>query len=264
LLQTNDNNKRRKTMIGSKAKLGASLLFLGLASLTTPVLADKAGDFAVFVGGAYIAPNSSGITTPQSVGAVAAPNGYPSPLNAGFNVINAADTASVQNTEAFVFSALYMVTDHVATELTIGVPPTLKLDLNVPNAAASFPGGAQAKVFFPSLVAKYLFNEPGSFYRPYLTLGVEYSKFSSITVQNSTLLNYMAGGGVTMSSSWNPVFGGGVLFNMDKHWMISAAVDYIPMKSDVTFNSPSSLATVTTTKLTINPINYLLKVGYQF
>jgi outer membrane protein len=158
-----------------------------------------------------------------------------------------------------------MVTDHVATELTIGVPPTLKLDLNVPNASASFPGGAQAKVFFPSLVAKYLFNEPGSFYRPYLTLGVEYSKFSSINVQNTTLLNNMAGGGVTMSSSWNPVFGGGVLFNMDKHWMISAAVDYIPMKSDITFTADPTHASVNTaTKLTINPINYLLKVGYQF
>jgi outer membrane protein len=250
-------------MIKSKAKLGASLLFLGLASLTTPVLADKAGDFAVFVGGAYIAPSGSGISTPTSTGALATT----------FNALNSADSASIQQTSAFIFSGLYMITDHVGAELTVGIPPTLKVDLNVPNAAGmspaqptSYPGGASAKVLFPSLVAKYFFNAPGSFYRPFLNLGVEYSKFSSINVQNTGLLPALAGGGVTMSSSWNPVFGGGVLLNLDKHWMISAAADYIPMKSDVTFTAPAAgyYSTVTTTKLTINPINYLLRVGYQF
>jgi outer membrane protein len=261
LQQTDDNNKRRITMIGSKAKLGASLLFLGLASLTTPALADKAGDFAVFVGGAYIAPSGSGISTPSSTG----------PAASNFNLLNSADSASIQKTSAFIFSGLYMITDHVGAELTVGVPPTLKVDLNVPGAAlqsqpTNYPGGASAKVMFPSLVAKYFFNAPGAFYRPFLNLGVEYSKFSSINVQNTGLLPALAGGGVTMSSSWNPVFGGGVLLNLDKHWMVSAAVDYIPMKSDVTFTAPAAVyySTVTTTKLTINPINYLLRVGYQF
>jgi outer membrane protein len=254
-------------MIGSKAKLGASLLFLGLASLTTPVLADKAGDWVVSVGGAYIAPSGSGITTPNTTGAAT----VPAQTAAGqFNAVNSADTASVQTSSAFVFSALYMITDHVATELTVGVPPTMKIDLNAPGAAllsqpTSYSAVAQAKVSFPSLVAKYLFNQPGAQFRPYLTLGVEYSQFSSITISSQPLPQMLAGAGVNMSSSWNPVFGGGLLVNLDKHWVVSAAVDYIPMKSNVTFTAPSSSASVvTTTKLTINPINYLLKVGYQF
>ena len=234
----------------------ASLLVAGASS----AFAQKAGDFILGVGGALIVPNTSlGTLTSTSSSA---------PSAAAFNATLNGANASIGQESTFVVSGLYMWTDNVATELTLGVPPKLTVDLDTPNGTAkTHPAAATARVYNPALVAKYLFNSPTDTLRPYLGLGVTYVSFTDATpnVADSTV-KALAGSSASLSSSWAPVFNAGLIYNIDSRWSINDSISYVPLKTDVSFTGPGlGAGTVATTgTLTINPVDYVVRVGYKF
>jgi outer membrane protein len=158
-----------------------------------------------------------------------------------------------------------MWTDNIATELTLGIPPTMTVDLTTPNGTSvNHNGAATAKALTPSLVAKYLFNSPGETWRPYLGLGVTYASFTNVEVNKSDyMVNVLAGTSASLSSSWAPVFNVGTIFNIDDKWSINASISYVPLKTDATFVNLTGNQTTTGT-LTINPVEYVIRLGYKF
>jgi len=240
-------------------------MILPLALLTSllavsPVFAQQAGDTIVNLGVAYIVPNASA-STPVSTG---------TPAAATFNGLLAGTDASIANETTASLSVLQMLTNNVAAELSVGVPPTLKVSLNLPNGTIpqSHPDAAQAKALTPALVGKYLFNTPQDPFRPYLGLGVTYASFRDVSINTSdpTLVT-VAGTSAKLRSSWAPVYNLGVIYNIDKKWSINASVSYIPLESEITLlggaSSPGAGLTTKST-LTINPTDYVVRIGYKF
>jgi outer membrane protein len=232
----------------SIVKFAFASLIVGLSSSAS---AQKAGDFIAGVGGALIVPNAS-ISNISST----------SPT---YNALLKDASASIGSSSTVVFSGLYMWTDNIATELTLGIPPTMTVDLTTPNGTSlNHNGAATAKALTPSLVAKYLFNSPGETWRPYLGLGVTYASFNNVEVNKSDyMVNVLAGTSASLSSSWAPVFNAGTIYNIDDKWSINASISYVPLKSDATFVNATGTQTTTGT-LTINPIEYVIRLGYKF
>jgi outer membrane protein len=157
-----------------------------------------------------------------------------------------------------------MFTDQLAAELSLGVPPKFTIDVQL--RSGSHPGAASAKVLTPALVGKYVFRTPADRWRPYLGLGVTYASFSSVKANTSDpLVASLAGGSATLSSSWAPVYNAGVIYNFDDRWSLNASLSYIPLKTDVRFTGAGAgTGTTTTGKLTLNPVDLVVRVGYRF
>lgn len=234
----------------------SALFSAALLVLAGSVHAQKAGDNILGVGIALIQPSAS-VGPLTSVG----------PAAGGFNAATAGTSVSIDSVTTATIGFLHMFTDNIAAELTLGVPPKLTVDLKTPNGGAtSHPGAATATELTPAVVAKYLFNTPNDAWRPYLGLGVTYASFSDVSPNRADpLVNNLAGGGASLSSSWAPVYNLGVIYNIDQRWSINASVSYIPLKTTASFTGgPGTGGTTTTGDLTLNPTQYVIRVGYKF
>jgi outer membrane protein len=268
-----------------------SLLTIALLA-ATGVQAQKAGDTIISLGGAFISPNASispttttgnavPITSPQVAGYINSlrvnTNGYlATTTNTSADLFNgklAGASANIDNASTVSFSVLQMITDNIGAELSLGVPPKLNINLDTPNGTkTNEPNAATARAITPAIVAKYFFMNPSSAYRPYLGLGVTHASFSKVTpdTSNSTVAA-LAGISASLSSSWAPVYNAGVIYNFDEKWSLNASVSYIPLKTTATFVGPGISAisagygnVATTTKLTMNPTDYIIRLGYKF
>ena len=233
---------------------------LAAALCSQACLAQRAGDNIFYLGYAEVVPSSS-------LGPVTNSN----PLVTGTHATDGT-SAQLQNASTTVLTWLHMFTDNVGTELTLGVPLTMNATLTAPNAgvvgltSTAMTNAITQTASFPSLTAKYLFNSPSDKLRPYLGFGVNYTQFSNIQPNLSyNTVAAFASNGVALSSSWNPVYSAGLIYNLDAHWSINATIAYVPLTTNVTLTgSPAGLSNVATSTLTINPTDYSVKIGYKF
>lgn len=226
--------------------------FIACGSLllaSSGAIAQKAGDTILAVGVAVIAPRES-LGPLRSVGPAAAP----------FNAATAGATVHIDNETTASFSVLHMFSDNIAAELTLGVPPKFDVDVQLPSG--SHPGAASAKELTPALVGKYLFKTPADTVRPYLGLGVSHVSFRSVKANTSDpLVARLAGTSASLSSSWAPVYNAGLIYNINERFSVNASVSYIPIKTTATFVGSG---TTTTGRLKLNPIDYVVRLGYKF
>ena len=223
-----------------------------LVSLTS--YAQQAGDTIASVGVASLNPEAG--LSPVSSSSVV------------FTGLLSGTRADIGSTTTATFGVLHMLTDHFGAELTLGVPPTLDISLTVPNGTPpqSHPNAAKARAWTPALVGKWLFNSPGSAWRPYLGLGVSYAYFDHVRInQADPLVVTLAGGSAELDSSWTPVYNAGFIYRINDRWSVNASVSYLPLKSKVTLGGSGAGAGVTTrTTLDINPTDVVVRVGYRF
>ena len=226
---------------------------LALASITA-AQAQQAGDTIVSIGAARISPKVS-LGALNSVG--------PAPFADAFNFSTAGATASAGYAETLSFSVLQMFTNNVAVEFSLGVPPTLNLDVLLPNVSSvALSRAATADVLTPTAVVKYLFNSPADKWRPYVGLGLTYASFDKVTADKSNAtVNALAGTSASLSSSWAPVYSAGIIYNITERLSINALVAYIPLKTDVNFVGSG---TTTTGSMELNPTDYVVRLGYKF
>lgn len=243
-------------------KSAIAAIVITTLGVSSQAFAQKAGDIIGYVGGALIVPNAS--LSPLTTTSASAP------VSAGVTASLANATASIDPASTVTLGALYMWTDNIATELTLGIPPKMTVDVGTPAPTAtapSHPAAATTKVLNPSLVAKYLFNAPKDTIRPYVGLGVTYTSFSDVTANVSDpTVKVLAGTSSSLSSSWAPILNLGAIYNIDDKWSINASVSYVPLKTDVTFvgNYPPGVPITTTGTLTLNPWDFVVRVGYKF
>jgi outer membrane protein len=245
-------NQESYAMCSFKFSHASIAALLALASATT-AHAQKAGDTIVAIGAARISPSLS-LGPLNSVGLDAT----------AFNNSTAGATASAGYAETLSFSVLQMFTNNVAVEFSLGVPPTINLDVQL--ASVYLPRAAKADVLTPTAVAKYLFNSPADKWRPYAGLGLTYASFDKVSADKSTVLvNALGGTSASLSSSWAPVYSLGFIYNFTDRLSVNALVAYIPLKADVTFVGPGINGPVTTTgSLELNPTDYVIRLGYKF
>lgn len=229
----------------SKILLACSALLLA----TPAAIAQKAGDTVLGAGLAVIAPRES-LGTLHSIG----------PAGAAFNAATAGATVGIEHVETLSISVLRMFTDNLAAELTLGVPPKLEVDVHL--RSGSHPVAATAREITPALVGKYLFMKPGDRVRPYLGLGVAYAKFSQVRINRSDpLVVGLAGSSASLSSEWAPIVNAGFIYNIDERWSINASVSHLRLRTTATLVGSG---TTTSGRLKLDPVDYVVRLGYRF
>jgi outer membrane protein len=219
----------------------------------TGAFAQKAGDNIVSAGIASINPDAS-------LGTMSSTESHVQDKLIGA-------TAKIGSATTVSLGWLHMYSDNIGAELTIGIPPKLNVDFTTPALGTTHPSGASAKALTPTAVAKYFFNTPADKFRPYLGLGVTHVSFQSVTANTAdTQIAALANTGVSLSSSWAPVYNAGVIYNIDDKWSINGSVSYLPIKTTATFSGPGIGAgpAVSTGELKINPTDYVIRLGYKF
>lgn len=220
-----------------------------LLAAAPPALAQKAGDTILGLGIAVIAPRES-LGPLQSTGPAAVP----------FNAATSGATVGIKHVQTLSLSVLHMFTDNLAAELTVGVPP--KLDVDVHLRSGSHLGAASAKELTPALVGKYLFLAPGARLRPYVGLGIAHASFRDVQINRADpVVVSLAGTSASLSSSWAPVYNAGLVYNFSERYSLNVSVSYIPLKTTATLVGSG---TTTTGKLTLDPVDYVLRLGYRF
>jgi outer membrane protein len=237
--------KKRCGFLSRQAVVACGVLLLAAPG----AFAQRAGDTVVSGGVALIMPDES-LGTLHSVG----------PAAPAFNAATAGATASIANVTTASFSVLHMFTDNIAGEFTFGVPPKMKVDVQL--TSGSHPDAASARVLIPALLGKYVFRSPAEPLRPFVGLGVTRVSFTSVSANKSDpLINQLAGTSSSLSAKWAPVFAAGAIYNFNDRWSITGSLSYVPVKTEATF-----VGSGTTTKgtLRLNPTDLIVRVGYRF
>ncbi|MGE5450332.1 MAG: OmpW/AlkL family protein [Acidobacteriota bacterium] len=241
---------------------------LTLTALATLIAGTaSAQTYTVKVGGAYIVPNA---TSSDFWGPL--PNG--AQARGGINL-------EVQPKATLMFSLERMLNDNFSVELVLGLPPKHDVKLKVSdqtraNAAdvtnpyrlldAQFVRYADQKVatvrqMAPTLFFNYKFGEASANCRPYLGLGINYTKMDADLTDAGKALY----GGVPMtqklSSSIAPAIQAGVAYKIDKTWSVNMGLvsTFVSSTLAVSGNGKTHYA-----KFDFTPTVYTASVGYSF
>jgi len=271
-------------LVRAMVRKGATVSLLALASGSA--LAAGAGDNVVDIGWFRINNNVSSdpLTTslnPPGLGAlVGAPTG---------SFTSAGTSASVDDADTFALVFTHFFTSHIAASLDIGLPARLHVsghgvidgvNLNLDDAA--YTPLASVREWAPVVLAKYFFLAPEAQFRPFLGLGINYTWFSNVTLNqnfqdtmnaNADAIAPFAGesGPATTSarasSSWNPVFNGGFVWRLSRRFGITASASYLPLKTTAeidTLTASGSPIIVSKTRVSLDPVVTALMVDYHF
>lgn len=229
-------------------------------SATTAAHAQSAGQWVINAGWLHISPQDS--SQPLTVTALGGSTTVP-----GSGV-------AVSDGDTFSLTATYFVTDHVAIETKLGVPPRLRMTGTGTLSGLGELGSARA--FCPAILAQYHFGEPTARLRPYLGAGLTYAWFRSIELSgpiatgqflySPTLGTNLEGPtSASLSKSLAPVINAGLTYNLDSHWSIGISAAYAWLSTKATLTTQSPLGTVSSsTKVKVNPLITFASVGYRF
>jgi outer membrane protein len=205
------------------------------------------------IGGSYVAPHSS---TSDAVG--------PFLLTPDSGV-----SLRVKDQSTLFFSYARKLDDQYELELAAGIPPThdVTAKLNptiVPGYMVSaYQGQTIAKVrqFAPTLFVNHKFGEANATFRPFIGLGVNYTKFDH---RISTALGNSLNGGPTdiqMKDSWGLAAQVGVDYKLDDQWSIHGGISTAMVKSTITTITSGATRTM---DIQFHPLVFTLAAGYSF
>jgi len=137
----------------------------------------------------------------------------------------------------------YMLTDHIGTELILGVTRH-----RVTSGAGTL---GKVSLLPPTLTLQYHFNPSGQF-RPYVGAGVNYTRFYN---------NDLSAGGQRVHidrSSFGPALQLGMDIGLDENWFLNVDVKKLWIRTD------ASLAGASLGTLKINPLLVGVGIGRRF
>ena len=160
------------------------------------------------------------------------------------------------------------INDQWDVELALGVPPSHDIAVLINNPALSasaqaHSGQVVAKVrqVAPTLFANYKFFEKTSAFRPFVGIGINYTRFDNTS---STAAGNTLNGGATSISLEDSVglaLQGGVVYRFNELWSVSAALATAQVKSKITTNT---LGIERTADIRFKPRVFTVAVGYSF
>jgi outer membrane protein len=189
---------------------------------------------AALVGGQVMAQESPWMMRFRAVQLDMANNWSPTTAGAGVT------SAEVNDKAIGEVDLTYFLTKNWAAELILTVPQRQLVKVN---------GAAQGSFNHlpPTLTAQYHFTDFSGF-KPYVGLGVNYTKISSVDL-----------GGLTLdSSSSGMATQVGVDFPLDKQWSLNLDIKKVYIKTDV-YNGTTNLGT-----LKLDPMLLGVGLGYRF
>ena len=166
------------------------------------------------------------------------------------------------------FSFTREINDQWDLELALGVPPThdIALKINNPSLPASAQAlsgqvGARVRQVAPTLFVNYKFLEKTSAFRPFVGIGINYTRFDNTS--SNTAGNAINGGATSISleDSVGLALQGGVVYRFNELWSLSAALATAQVKSKITTNT---LGIERSADIRFKPRVFTVAVGYSF
>jgi outer membrane protein len=159
--------------------------------------------------------------------------------------------AKTGNATTLVVEYERLIDPNWGVTLAIGIPPKVKAKA---TGSVAFLGDdvLSAKNVSPTLFVNYHFGAAGDIWRPYLGLGINYTKFVGIESKLAP--------DVQMSDSVGPAATAGLEYALSKDWSLWASVSALKVKSDVVATG----ATVLTTTIDFRPVVYSFGAVYKF
>ena len=158
--------------------------------------------------------------------------------------------AKVGSANTALFTYEYAVMPDVGVELVLGVPP--KIEATATGSVAFLGEVLEAKNVAPAVLVNYHFGRAGDALRPYVGVGVNYTRFVGISSPY--------GWQVSLSDSWGPTAQLGVDYAFNKQWGAYASIAAVKVKSDLVAIGN----TVLQTTIDFRPIVYSAGLSYRF
>jgi outer membrane protein len=210
--------------------------------------------FSVRAGVSHIQPNSSA-TDAVSV----------APTPAVFTP--AGISLEVQNQTTLFLSFAYAFHPNMEVELAAGYPPThdvnAKIASSLPANVRAIDGQkiAEVRQLAPTLFFNYKFGDAESQWRPFVGLGLNYTKFDKRT---STAANNTLNGGPTridMTDSWGPAAQVGLSYRINERWSLTGSLATARVKSKITTTTAGQQRQI---DVRFRPVVFTVAAGYSF
>lgn len=144
----------------------------------------------------------------------------------------------------------YALSPNVGVELVLGVPPKIKATA---TGSVAFLGEVlTARNVAPTILFNYHFGAPGSTIRPYVGVGINYTKFTDVKTPY--------GWDVNLSDSTGLAAQVGVDWQINKQWGVFASYGRAQVKTDLTAVG----ATVLRTTIDFRPQTYSIGASFRF
>jgi outer membrane protein len=168
----------------------------------------------------------------------------------GIGVPPGAD-ADTGDATTVLFVAEYYFTPNIAGEIVIGLPPRIEARA---TGTVAFLGNniLSAKNASPAAIVNYHFGQSGDRWRPYVGVGINYTKFVSI---RSRLADQ-----VEMKDSVGPTAQAGINYSLNKQTGLWASVAALKTKTDLVAVG----STVLTSTIDFRPVVYSVGASYRF
>jgi len=150
-----------------------------------------------------------------------------------------------------LFTYERMIRPDFGIELVLGVPPKIEAK---GTGTTAFLGDniLSAKNVAPTVLFNYHFGAPGDSWRPYVGIGINYTRFTGI--QSKLASN------VQMSDSVGLAGQVGIDYYVNKNWGGFASIGAAKVKTDLI----AVESTVLTTTIDFRPVTYAFGVSYRF
>ncbi|MES2185188.1 MAG: OmpW family outer membrane protein [Pseudomonadota bacterium] len=219
-----------------------------LASLSSPTPTTR---WTVRAGVSHIAPHSSSsdATGPFLPGP---PSGI---------------SLEVENKTTAFFSLAYALNTNMELELAMGYPPTHDVNARIaaflPSNVQGFNGQTVARVrqMAPTLFFNYAFFEENATWRPFIGVGVNYTKFDKRT--STATGNALNGGPTTidLDDSWGLAAQAGVSYRINDRWRIHTSVATARVKTHLTATTAGQAREV---DIRFRPVVLTVSAAYRF
>jgi len=171
----------------------------------------------------------------------------------------------VNDLTTLYFGYVRRLSGNWSVEFAAGLPPTAKTIGSGPATVGSVPFNGQevatAKWFSPSVLLEYSFFDESATWRPYVGLGVNYTKFYD---RDSTEAGNAANGGptsISLSSSVGPAGTLGIAYKINHDWNVYASYSLARVNSNYVSNTSGIERS---TNIHFNPGALVVSVGYSF
>jgi outer membrane protein len=209
-----------------------------LATTALPAVAQSAGQWTVKVGENLITPMvHSGDLSGPGLGGV---------------------KVDVNSAYAPVVSAAYMITDHISTELVLGLP--YRHDMVGRGTINGVGKIGDVQQLPPTLFLQYRLLEPTARFRPYVGLGVTYAYFRDAHA-SPTLVALLGPTNINIDAKFGISPQIGATYALNDRWFIDSALVKTYLKTTATLDSAGTRRTIDTK---LDPVSFSISVGYKF
>jgi outer membrane protein len=156
----------------------------------------------------------------------------------------------VEDATTLFFGYERMLTPNIGIELAAGIPPTH--DTKASGSIAFLGKVSSVKQAGPTVFANYHFGDEGQPLRPYVGLGINYTRFFDAKSEY--------GQDIELSDSWGLAGHLGASYALTKEWAIEASFAMAKVKSDLVATG----TTVHTTTIDFKPRVFILTAVYSF